>query len=419
MAITNKEEGVWNVDQVYNKINQGGIWDYDGISKFFNVGQNDKGILGHNNAGGPSGTNYSSPTQLSGTTWKYSLVSHMTDGANGMIKTDGTLWTWGRNEKGEQGHNDRTVRSSPTQVGTGEDWANGAMRGSQEGGMATKTNGTFWIWGRNSYGSLGLNTPGARSSPCQLPGTDWPTTNEWNSQKICSGSTDNNFVIKTDGTLWSWGFNAHGLLGQNQPNPSHRSSPVQIGTDTDWSFISAGQSISALKTDGSLWVWGDNSRGQLGLNQNTGQYAGSYAKSSPTQVGTETNYSQISTGRKGQWAIKTDGTLWGWGENGFGQLGQNQAQTPSNDYNRSSPVQVGTDTTWQQVQGGTDMTVALKTDGTLWSWGYDFRGSLGHNESWPTPSGIYGYSSPTQVPGTNWTTGIRNQSNGWAAFKLF
>ena len=406
MAITTKEQGVWGLEEVYNKIKRGGIWEYTGTSELWVIGRNEKGDLGQNNT-----IARSSPVQLSGTTWKYSLISPMNDGENGAIKTDGSLWTWGRNENGELGQNNRIEISSPTQVGTDATWSNGTMRGRQEGGLVAKTDGTMWIWGRNSYGSLGLNTPGARSSPCQLPGTTWPTTNEWDAQNTATSSNDKNFTIKTDGTLWTWGSNGYGGLGQNASPSSHRSSPVQIGTDTTWSYISGGQSISALKTDGSLWVWGDNSRGQLGLNQNSGQYQGTYAKSSPTQVGTETTYSQISTGQKGQWAIKTDGTLWGWGENGYGQLGQNQAQSPSNDYNRSSPVQVGTDTNWQQVQAGADMTLALKTDNTLWVWGEASNYSgLGLNDK-------ISRSSPTQIPGTNWTTGIKNTSNGWNAFK--
>jgi len=419
MAITDKEQGVWGLEEVYNKIKRGGIWEYDGQTEFWMVGKNEKGFLGQNTAA-PSG-NRSSPVQIPGVpgaTWKYSLISPMNDGENGGIKTDGSLWTWGRNEKGELGQNNLTEISSPTQVGTDATWSNGTMRGRQEGGLVAKTNGTLWVWGINDYGSLGLNQQANNvklSSPAQIPGTTWATTTHtWNAPKYATGSSQSCITIKTDGTLWVWGNGNYGQLAQNIDQYAHRSSPVQVGTDATWSAVSGGQSISALKTDGSLWVWGDNSRGQLGLNQNSGQYAGSYAKSSPTQVGTDTTWSQISTGQKGQWAIKTNGTLWGWGENGYGQLGQNQAQSPSNDYNRSSPVQVGTDTNWQQVTAGADMTVAVKTDGTLWSWGYNASGSLGLNQG-PTGS----RSSPTQIPGTNWTTGIKNTSNGWASFKLF
>ena len=199
----------------------------------------------------------SSPVQISGTTWKYNLMSPLFTEMGEAIKTNGTLWTWGKNENGELGQNERgpgssTSRSSPTQVGTDASWANGSVRGNQEGCMATKTDGTFWIWGRNSYGSLGLNTPGGRSSPCQLPGSDWPTTNEWDAQKMCSASTDKNLVIKTDGTLWSWGSNGFGGLANNHPNPSHRSSPTQVGTATNWiaTGMRPGSSIAAALRQG-------------------------------------------------------------------------------------------------------------------------------------------------------------------------
>ena len=93
-------------------------------------------------------------------------------------------------------------------------------------------------------------------------------------------------------------------------------------------------------------------------------------------------------------------------------MGRNLSNPESDGY--SSPAQLGTDTNWQAVAAGQDITVALRTDGTVWSWGYDFKGSLGHNESWPTPSGIYGYSSPTQIPGTNWMPGFKTAPNGIA-----
>ena len=132
MAITDKEEGVWSLDEVYNKQNQGGIWSYTGQSELWMVGRNNVGQLGQNSVGSPSNNGMSSPVQLSGTTWKYNLMSPLAAEMGALIKTNGTLWTWGKNENGELGLDDRgpgnsTARSSPTQVGTDTTWANGSV----------------------------------------------------------------------------------------------------------------------------------------------------------------------------------------------------------------------------------------------------------------------------------------------------
>ena len=150
----------------------------------------------------------------------------------------------------------------------------------------------------------------------------------------------------------------------------------------------------ALKTDGTGWTWGSNSSGMLGHNQGpTGQY------SSPVQLpGT---WASLSAGRITGNGIKTDGTLWAWGINEKGQLGLNESHPGS--YNKSSPTQVGADTTWSTnafgagSMGGVNTSTFIKTDGTLWSWGYNAMGQLGHNNVFPTQ-----YSSPTQIPGTDW-----------------
>ena len=268
------------------------------------------------------------------------------------------------------------------------------------GAPAERTN--LYVWGANANGTLGLNEAGAwsayltaQSSPIQIPGT-WST--------FSTGSS-NTGGVKADGTLWMWGDNGYGQLGLNEYAVRY-SSPVQIGSDTTWSSVSGGDATVAIKTDGTLWVWGSNNRGQLGLNQNAGQYAGSYAKSSPTQVGSETTWSQASSGTKAMGAVKTDGTLWLWGQNDFGRLGQNQAH-PGLD-GASSPVQIP-GTNWQELSMGDDNALALKTDGTIWSWGYNFRGTLGLNQGWP--GSLQAASSPTQIPGTDWISGFKASTN--------
>tara|TARA_R100000152_G_C6755533_1_gene179267 strand:- start:112 stop:1311 length:1200 start_codon:yes stop_codon:yes gene_type:complete len=387
MAAT--ETGVWNLQDVRDK-QLAGEWSYTGANHLLVTGTNDEGMLGLNQS--PPGNKRSSPTQIPGTNWNKAL-NNSTPGGFGMAgKSDGTLWTWGRNEYGEQGSGDRTYRSSPTQVGTDTTWAVGLARDSNQGGFCMKTDGTYWIWGRNVYGSLGLNQPHPTkiSSPAQLPGTDWPYND---ATKIACGNNGQQLAIKTNGELWGWGLNSNGALASN--NRTQRSSPVQIGSENTWSAVTAGQSVCAIKTDGTLWAWSSNDRGQLGLNQGGDGDSGDGPRlSSPAQVGTDTTWSRIATGPKQQAAIKTDGTLWTWGRNNYGELGQNNNSTAV-----SSPTQVGTDTDWHSVSMSYGVMAARKTNGELWVTGRNANGQLAQNNV------IY-RSSPVQVPGT-WAEGFK------------
>ena len=255
--------------------------------------------------------------------------------------------------------------------------------------FATEKNqyGQLWMWGNNQYGILGQNNTTQYSSPKQVPGNNWKT--------LPTGGGDNAYraaAIKVDGTLWNWGSNTNGQLGQN--NRTHYSSPVQI-PGTTWKYISSRGAVIATKTDNTLWSWGNSWQGALGQNNET-KY------SSPTQIPGTTwstsNKHSISNGAGTCLAIKTDGTLWAWGGNNEGQLGQNEPGS----LDRSSPVQVGDDTTWAAVSAFTYANIATKTDGTLWSWGLNQNGQLGQNDRTH-------YSSPTQV-GTDTTWGILNTS---------
>ena len=145
-------------------------------------------------------------------------------------------------------------------------------------------------------------------------------------------------AINTTGTLWGCGTNSNFQLGLG--DTAFRSSPVQVGTDTDWAKVSAGSIHSlAIRTTGTLWAWGSNSSQQLGLNDNF--YA--LARSSPVQIGTSTDWSSVSAGQNHSSAIKTDGTLWVWGNNGGNQLG-----SPFLAFH-SSPVQIGSNTNWSKI----------------------------------------------------------------------
>jgi alpha-tubulin suppressor-like RCC1 family protein len=194
-------------------------------------------------------------------------------------------------------------------------------------------------------------------------------------------------AIKTDGTLWLWGYSFEGQLGDNL-NTARKSSPVQtIAGGTNWKSVACGYlHTTAIKTDGTLWTWGYNTYGQLGDNSRT-------HKSSPVQtVAGGTNWKSVAGGIYHTTAIKTDGTLWTWGNNTYGQLGDNTI------VHRSSPVQtVSGGTNWKSVSCGGFDTTAIKTDGTLWLWGHSTDGGIGDNTA-------VRKSSPVQTiaGGTNW-----------------
>ena len=255
-----------------------------------------------------------------------------------MTKTDGTLWGFGLNEAGGLGLNDKTNRSSPTQIGTGTDWGSSHITTTGASAMIVKSDNTLWAWGSAWGGGLGLNSWTQYSSPIQV-GTD----STWTETAV--GGT--RLAAKTDGTLWSWGYVGNGMSGLNVNN-SRYSSPTQIGTDTTWSRkMSVGATeVGCMKTDGSLWMWGANSYGNLAQNNNT-------ARSSPTQV-TGTTWSDIAIGRYYTLSTKTDGTLWTWGFNhAMGTLGNNTSFV-----DRSSPIQVPG--SWAEPNVSREASWALK-----------------------------------------------------------
>ena len=302
------------------------------------------------------------------------------------------IFSWGGNNQGQLGLNDTAKYSSPTQVGSGIGWARllnkGASASMYDLSGAIKTDNTLWVWGDNVEGELGLNDTTDRSSPTQIPGS-------WSTGTTGGHGQGDMMCIKTDGTLWGWGTVQVGNLGLNTPHDTMNSSPAQIGTDTNWSKVRMGKETAVgSKTDGTLWVWGANDNGVLGLNA-----PGTGNRSSPTQIpGTWSDSFDVGDAVS-MTAVKADGTLWSWGSQSDGQLGQNEASTPSKRA-YSSPVQVGTDTTWggAKIAHGSQSFGYVKTDGTLWMIGRNNYGKLGLN------SGTDSRSSPTQVPGTTWAS---------------
>ena len=329
----------------------------------------------------------------------YFTESELIDGKYG-----GQLWAWGVNGYGKLGDGTTTNRSSPvTVVGGQGNWKQVASADSHV--AAVKTDGTLWTWGRNLSGKLGDGTTTDRSSPGTTAGggTDW--------QFVAVGPTSS-AAIKIDGTLWTWGRNLYGELGDG--TTTSRSSPgTTAGGGTNWKSAAFGRShMVAIKTDGTLWTWGLNTYGQLGDGTTTD-------RSSPgTTAGGGTNWKQISaggyTGHQSA-GIKTDGTLWTWGSNWYGVLGDGTTTS------KSSPGTTdGGGTTWKQVSVGGNHMAAIKTDGTLWSWGWGGNGEMGdgskrtQNTS-PTQNNLMnwkyvyaseeGFTAAIKADGTLWTWG--------------
>jgi len=261
--------------------------------------------------------------------------------------------------------------------------------------VGVKTDGTLWSWGNNSWGQLGDGTTSNKSTPVQVG-----TASDW--QLVVAGY-GHTIATKTDGTLWAWGGNSYYQLGDG--TAENKSNPVQVGTGSDWQSVVAGEfHTMAIKTDGTLWAWGNNSSGQLGDGTTT-------SKSSPLQIGTATNWQSVAARYRHTVAVKTDGTLWVWGDNYRGQLGD------GTEVDKYSPVQIGTASDWHSVAAGSSHTAAVKTDGTLWAWGNNSWGELGDgtttNKSSPVQIGT-GSSWQSVAAGGCLTLAVKTDGTLWA-----
>ena len=280
------------------------------------------------------------------------------------LKTNNTLWAWGNNAFGQLGVGNLVERRFAVQVGSEFFWSKiacGLLHSA-----AIKTNGTIWTWGRNESGQLGLGNLTNQSSP-NIIGSDI----NWR-YVACGGS--HTIGIKNDGTLWTWGKNTYGQLGLG--DTTNRTSPTQVGSDTDWKLVSAGRDHTvAIKTDGSLWSWGMNADpanppiiGLLGL----GNSGISNTVTSPTQIGSDYNWKSVNCGGYHTGAIKTDSTLWMWGRNDYGQLGLNDTDhrgVPTEITQYGSGISNHSNFGWKQVSCGDLHTLGLRINASAWEWG--------------------------------------------------
>lgn len=362
--------GTWSQISMH----QGGWIAVNSLGQVLGTGANTLGQLGQNDT-----INRSSPVQIAtGTSFTqvYAGLSHAF-----AKTTTGTIFGWGSNVFGTLGDGTRESRSSPVQIGTSS-WA---MVSTGRYGTVGILNGNVYGWGITyftapaPYCNISLVNPTGVTtnalpalSPIQL--TSYNTsTFSWSS--VSAGAT-HSVAIRSDGTIWSWGNNSSGELATLYGNSGlylNVPSPVPLIGGGSWTSISAGASFTlGIKTDGKLFGWGTNTRNQINV------------------VGNSVTW--ISATANG--GIKSDGSLWVWGASGSqGQLGDGFVSI-----NRSSPVQIGSDTNWLQAEigtagGGTTTSHALKTDGTLWGWGLNTAGRIGDNTT-------ISRSSPVQVAGT-------------------
>jgi alpha-tubulin suppressor-like RCC1 family protein len=319
------------------------------------------------------------------------------------LLADGTAWTWGTGYYGSLGNNESFVpKSSPISVVGNHSFIQ--VQSNTGDAMCLKADGTLWGWGYNYYGVLGNNASasgGSRSSPVSVVGNHSFIQYEM-------GNNSSTIALKSDGTAWNWGQDYAGALGINGTFNTGKSSPVSVlGNHSFIRVMSGGQVHAGLKADGSAWMWGGyvSTSGHLGDNT-------IIQRSSPVSVVGNHSFIKITHAYYNTAALKTDGTCWCWGNAGYGALGDNQSS-----FNRSSPVSVVGNHSFIDIRAlDTSVStsfIAFKADGSCWGWGSDNNSCLGGGG--PGTGAYFGNSksSPCLVVG-NHSFSVIQQGTTWS-----
>jgi alpha-tubulin suppressor-like RCC1 family protein len=320
--------------------------------QLFSAGLNTSGEFG-------KGINRNKPHQvIASEPWlKISGGSASYNGHTLAINQLGQLFAWGQNNDGQLGLGAAPLSGViPTQIESEVSWDK--ISNGFQFSVAIKSDSTLWSWGRNGQGQLGQGQGiFSRNIPFQVgSGNNW--------SEVSAGGE---FVIaiKHDSTLWSWGSNSQGTLGIGAGG--NQFTPIQVGSDNDWVKISSGtQHTLALKADSTLWSWGNNQHGRLGRFGST---------NTPQQVG-EDKWIDIAAGGFHSLGIKADSSIWAWGYNLYSQLGDNSSTS------RTTPVLINNEHNWIQLAAGYEHSLALKSDSTLWGWGRNGAGQLSDSTSY-------------------------------------
>ena len=383
------------------------------------------GTNGYGQLGDGTTTNRYTPVQVQGLS---NITAISAGNAHSIaLRNDGTVWAWGWNGVGQLGDGTAFIdRRVPVQV---QNLTNiTAISAGSAYSVALRNDGTVWAWGGNSRGRLGNGTTASSRTPLQVVGengigylnlflnSNGNTTNNNNNNvpptgfttpMISAGNT-HTVALRNDGTVWAWGSNDNGQLEDGTTTSSHI--PVQVQNLSNITAISTtggilrGHYTVALRNDGTVWAWGNNIYGQLGdgttINRRT-----------PVQVQNLNNITAISARSSHTVALRSDGTVWAWGRNRFGQLGDGTTTT------RHTPVQVQNLSNITAISAGGSHTVALRSDGTVWAWGNNGGGQLGDGTVTHrlTPVQVQNLSNIIAISaGDNHTVALRNDGTVWA-----
>lgn len=311
------------------------------------------------------------------------------------VRADGTMWSWGDNSSNQLGNGTANASFNPIRVTAYSDWQTAAA--GPKHSMARRANGFVYGWGDNGSKQLGgsgstlpvlivptsitdlqeLYAAGTASSSYSLlrkadgkfvslgayPANSFSAAMLADWVALASG-TGHGAAIRADGTVWCWGDNTKGQLGDSFAFSS--TAPVRSGSASNWIKIAAGATHTVgLQSNGTLWTWGDNSWGQLGTDAIPSHLP------RPLQIGSGQSWKAIAAGDNHTLALRADGTIWAFGNNTRGQLGDGSGATTN------FPVQVGTDSDWKSISAHGDLSFGIKNNNTLHAWGANDKGQMG------------------------------------------
>ncbi|WP_224367417.1 RCC1 domain-containing protein [Hyalangium versicolor] len=304
------------------------------------------------------------------------------------VLKDGTVWAWGSNFQGQLGDGTKSSRVVPTPVLPLTNVV--AVAAGSVYSLALRADGTVWAWGFNNVGQLGDGTRDSRLTPVPVPGLTEVVAIE--------AREDTSYAVRADGTVWAWGNNFQGQLGDGSTS-SYRVTPAQVPGLSGVVSLSAGRTFAlALRRDGSVWAWGNNTSGQIGNGTQS-------ARELPQQVPGLYGVVAVAAGSEHSLVLRKNGSLWTWGLNMYGAMGTGSDR-------RTSPVPVAGLRDVQALDVGVYQALAVDQDGSVWSWGL----SHDHSHSMQAaPQRVQGLTQAVAVASGNLhSLAVRQDGTVWA-----